>query len=129
MLKILFRSFLGIAIGYFVIVGGTTLLFSLLPNSGAFTSSGYVELGVAGIMVFLCAACGGFLTAKISGRAPFIHAGLVGILIVAETMWIVTTGVGDAPVWFDILGGLNLLLGILFGTYLSSYHKFRALKS
>ena len=127
MIKTLCRSFLGVAIGYFVIVGGTTLLFGLLPNSGDFAASGYIELAVAGFLVFLCAATAGFLTAKITRKAPFIHAGIIGILIVAETMWIISTGSGNAPVWFDILGGLNLLLGILFGTYLCQYNKLKFL--
>ena len=77
----------------------------------------------AGILVFTCALTAGYVTRRISQHKPVIHSLVIVLFITIETVWIISGQRSDAPVWFDILGGMNLIAGILIGASFPEWTK------
>jgi hypothetical protein len=44
------------------------------------------------------------------------HA-IISIIIIIETTSLILTGILAGPAWFDVLGGLSLIIGVLAGHY------------
>ncbi len=73
------------------------------------------ELVIAGILTCVAAAIGavaGTAIARVSGR---LVAGIMSGLVVMETTTLIATGQVAGPLWFDVLGGVSLIIAILLG--------------
>lgn len=102
-----------------------TLGFKWLGGVDFHTSSrGVLVLG--GLCAFLSALVGGYLAAWISGRYLWVSGALLTVWVSFETVWLATTGRVTDPLWFTVLGALNLIAGILLGTWLRARQAARA---
>lgn len=120
------RSVLAVVAGYAVIALGTTLVLTVwLENRPLHESPGALAAGSLGSLA--AALAGGFAAAWVAGRRPLLHAAGSAVLIVAETTWILVTGVGGSPAWLTVAGGVVLVAGLLAGARLWSLrHRRRA---
>jgi hypothetical protein len=98
-----------ITVGFKAITGGSNVDFE--------TSSGGVLL-LTGACALASAVVGGYLSAWISGPLRWIAAALLVLWVVFETSWLHATGRSTEPLWFSALGGLNLVVGLVLGTWL-----------
>ncbi len=112
------RSLLAVVAGYLVIALGTTLTFETWLGGIGYHESPPSELALATLGALLSGLAGGLVAAWIAGRRPLLHGSLVSIPLALDTTWVVTSGISDDPVWFDLGGGLTLMLGAALAGYL-----------
>ncbi len=114
----LLRSLLAIVAGYFVIVLGTTFAFEALLGGIGYHESSPGELALATLGAGLSGLAGGLTAAWVAGRRPLLHAALVLIPLALDTTYVLTSGISDDPIWFDLGGGLTLMAAAVLGGYL-----------
>jgi hypothetical protein len=112
------RSVLAVSVGYVVIALGTTLTFEVwLGGIGYYKSSAFV-LALATLGALASGFAGGLVAAWLAGRRPFLHAAAILLPIALDTTYVITSGISDDPVWFDLGGGASLVVAALFAGYL-----------
>jgi hypothetical protein len=87
----------------------------------SFGESSFGVLTLAGAFTFLAAVVGGYLTALLAPGNGIAHAGVICLLVVAETTYLITSGRVEGPLWFDLAGGASLLVGLLLGAWLRRF--------
>ena len=115
------RSLGGIILGFFTIVVlvlvTTPIAVKLLLKDPAGRPTGpYLAANL--IFGMLSAAAGGWVAAHVAGRAPLVHAGILGGLILALGLWTAAQG-GAAragqPQWYGwtlpFVGAVGAVLG------------------
>ena len=114
------RSVGAVAAGYAVIVLGTILILEVaLGGIGYQKSSTFVLLAAtAGTAVAGCA--GGFVAAALAGRNPFEHALAVLLPLTVDTAFVISSGISQDPVWFDLAGSAILMATAVLGGLLRS---------
>ena len=110
-----FRSLGAVVAGYAVIVIGTILVLSILLENVTYAEASLWQHAVGAIGTILSGLLGGYVAARLSGRQPVGHALGVVLILVVEMTWILTTGVGSNPAWFDAAGGLTLMVMAVLG--------------
>ena len=111
----LLRSLAAVVAGYAVIVLGTVLVLSVLLDDVTYAEAGVLEHAVGAIGTILTGLLGGYVAARLAGRQPVGHALGVVLILIVEMTWILTTGVGSNPAWFDAAGGLTLMVTAALG--------------
>jgi hypothetical protein len=109
------RSLGAIVAGYAVIAIGTVLVLSVLLDDVTYAEAGVWEHLVGAIGTILSGLLGGYVAARLAGRQPVPHALGVVLILIVEMTWILTTGVGSNPAWFDAAGGLTLMVTAILG--------------
>jgi hypothetical protein len=111
------RSVGAVAAGYVVIVIGTSLTLGVLLEGKSYAEASPWEHVVGAMGSILSGLLGGYVAAWLAGRKPVGHALAVVLILGVETTWIVITGVGSNPVWFDLAGGLTLMGTTVLGAW------------
>lgn len=74
------------------------------------------EVLILGSLLTLLAAIGAGMIARWSSKENFpIVPRFLSLLILIETSWLIAKEITGDPIWFDILAGLGLILGIWLG--------------
>ncbi len=109
------RSIAAVVVGYMVIVAGTTLAFEVWLGGVGYHESPPRELLLASVAAVLSGLSGGFVAAWLSNRKPFLHA--VGVLafLIADTTYVITSGISKEPLWFSLLSSLTLMVSTVLG--------------
>lgn len=118
------RSGLGVVTGYLTMVVLITLVQETWFGGVTFGESSRSVLIVAGAFTFGAAIVGGMAGVAVTGAASRVPGLVMSVLVVLETIYLVTTGrIGD-PLWFDVLASASLVVGILLGAeYLARRRK------
>ncbi len=112
-----------------VVAGHATLILTItLVQEGMFggvrfQTTPLVPLLFAGILTTLCAVAGGMVAARICGKPFFPPAIVMCVLVIAETIYLISTGRLDGPLWFDVMAAGSLVVGILAGALWISRQK------
>lgn len=117
------RSLVGIVAGYSLMGLIIYLVFEVGFGGVSYEASPLPVLLAAGLCAFLSAVAGAFVAAWLAGRAPFVHAAVMMVLVTLETTWLVTTGRTTDPVLFDAGAAATLLIGLACGAAL--YRRWR----
>ncbi|HKY06479.1 MAG TPA: hypothetical protein VJQ56_16395, partial [Blastocatellia bacterium] len=103
------RSIAAAVAGYMVIVAGTTLAFEVWLGGVGYHESPPYELLLASGAAVLSGLSGGFVAAWVANRQPLFHA--IGVLafLIADTTYVLTSGISKEPLWFSLLSSLTLM--------------------
>ena len=121
------RSLGAVVAGYAIIAIGTVLVLSILLENVTYAEASLWQHAVGAIGTILTGLLGGYVAARVAGRQPVGHALGVVLILIVEMTWILTTGVGSNPAWFDAAGGLTLMVMAVLGAL--AYAKRGALQS
>ncbi|MDH3708701.1 MAG: hypothetical protein OER04_02370 [Cyclobacteriaceae bacterium] len=121
----LLRIFLAIIVGELLLVLGTTLVQEIMFHGIGWYESGPVELVLGGLGSFLAAMLSGVAAFSIVRRQTEIPLGVLSLLVILETFWLIQTGKASGPVWFDVIGGTTLVLGLWVGRFLLRSKKLK----
>ncbi len=114
----LLRSLAAVVIGYLVLVALITLVQEVWFGGVGFYKSSLTVLMVAGFFTFLSAVAGGLVAVLIAKGHRSIHALVMCLLVVVETITLTVTGGTTDPLWFDLLASGSLIIGIMLGAFL-----------
>jgi hypothetical protein len=112
------RSLVGIIVGYIVIVVGTVLAFEVFLGGIGYYKSTLLVLTIASVAAFITGLAGGFVGAWLGGKPYLLQAGGVLLLLTLDTTFVITSGVSNDPLWFDLIGALTLMTSALMGGFL-----------
>ena len=112
------RSVAAVVAGYMVIGIGTVLTLSVLLGDVSYADASVGEHAVGALGTILSGLLGGYVAAWVAGRKPIGHAFAVVLILIVETTWIVTQGIGPNPAWFDLAGGLTLMATAVLGAWI-----------
>lgn len=96
----------------------TTIVQEVLFDGISFATSSNSEMIFGGLATFFAAVIAGVIAAAITKGSSVIPPIFISILIFAEMTYLMLSGKLDNPIWFDILSGLSLILGIWLGNYI-----------
>lgn len=113
----LFRSIAAVIIGYATIVVGAVIFQDLLFGGLSYLDSPWLHLVVGGGLTGLSAVVGGYLLAVIAPFRPMFHTIPLVLWLSFETTFLYITEVTAGPLWFDIVSGGSLVVGVLIGAY------------
>ena len=111
------RSVGAVILGYAVIVLGAVVFQELLYGGLSYADSPWSHLVIGGGLTALSAVAGGFLLAYVAPARPMIHTVPLVVWLVFETTYLHMTGVTAGPLWFDIVSGGSLVIGVVIGAY------------
>ena len=109
------RSVGAVILGYAVIVVGA-IVFQDALFGGVNYGSPLLALVVGGGMTAVSAVAGGYLLAQVAPAAPWWHATPLVLWLCTETTILYLRG--TSPLWFDVVTGGSLVVGVLLGVYL-----------
>ena len=112
------RSLAAIISGYLVVAAGTTLAFEVALGGIGFYKSSWQVLAVASVAAFLSGLAGGYVAAWMGGRPSVLHALGVTLFIVADSTYVIRSGISSDPLWYDLLGAATLIVSAILGGYL-----------
>jgi len=107
-----------------VVVGYFTMFFLILASQEglfgtvSFYNTPLPQLTVSGLLTSASAVVGGIVAASIFGKPHFPPVIAIGMLVVAESTFMISAGRLEGPVWFDIMAAGSLLVGLALGFYL-----------
>lgn len=112
------RGVFGVVAGYAVMVVLITLVQETWFGGVDFYESSKVELGVAGLFTCLSAVVGGAVGTAVAGVTTRLVAWILSAFVSVETTTLIVSGEAGGPLWFDIMAGGSLIVGIFAGVIL-----------
>ncbi|MEW7289288.1 hypothetical protein [Aquimarina sp. 2304DJ70-9] len=119
--QILF-AILAIILGEIALILCTTIAQEVLFN-GINSHSSISTIVFGGFFTFLAAVVAGWVSRIIGRNYTITIPSVISFFILAEITYLIFSGITQDPVWFDILAGSGLIIGIWIG-----YH-YREIKS
>lgn len=113
----LFRSIAAVILGYATIVAGAVIFQELLFGGISFHQSPWLHLVVGGGLTGFSAVVGGYLLAVVAPSRPMLHTIPLILWLGFETTFLYVTEVTAGPLWFDIVSGGSLIVGVLVGAF------------
>ncbi len=121
MTKFLLLRLLGaIIIGEIALAVGTTVAQEVLFNGIRFNTSSWFTIMVGGLATFLAATGAGWVARWVAGVGHKAVPIVLSLLIITETTYLISQQVSGDPIWFDVLAGLSLVVGVCLGFYTRS---------
>lgn len=111
------RLIAAVLIGEISLVIGTTIAQEVLFNGIRFTTSSWFTILVGGLATFLAAVGAGWVARWVAGTAQKVVPVVISLIIVTETSYLISRQLSGDPVWFDVLAGLSLVVGVWLGFY------------
>ncbi len=111
------RSFAAVIIGYATIAIGATVFQTLLFDGISYWDSPWPDLLIGGGLTALSAVLGGYFLALIAPFHPMLHALPLVLWLCFETTVIYLTDITAGPLWFDVVAGGSLVVGVLIGAF------------
>lgn len=111
------RIIAAILVGEIALVLLTTLAQEVLFDGIRFSSSPWSVLIFGGLATFLAAVGAGRIARWVMGEDQKIVPTIITLLIIIETGYLISRQVSGDPVWFDVLAGVSLVIGIWLGFY------------
>ena len=109
---------LAIVLGEISLVLLTTIAQEVLYDGISFATSSNNDIIFGGLATFLAAIIAGIVAAAITKANTRVPPSIISILVLAEMTYLMISGKLTNPIWFDVLSGLSLILGIWLGYYI-----------
>ena len=109
---------LAVILGEIALILLTTIAQEVLYDGISFATSSNIDMIFGGLATFVAAVIAGIIAAAITRGSTRIPPTIISILIFAEMTYLMLSGKLNNPIWFDILSGLSLILGIWLGYYI-----------
>ena len=109
---------LAIVLGEISLVLLTTIAQEVLYDGISFATSSNNDIMFGGLATFLAAVIAGIVAAAITKASTRVPPSIISILVLAEMTYLMISGKLTNPIWFDVLSGLSLILGIWLGYYI-----------
>lgn len=104
-------------VGEIALILLTTVAQEVMFDGIDYFASSLSDIFFGGLATFLAAVLAGMAASLVVGGRTVAPHIVISIIIIIETTSLILTGVLSGPVWFDILGGLSLILGVWAGHY------------
>ena len=111
---------LALVAGYAAMIVGIFIAQEALFGGVTYQETPLPQLLIAGALTTASAAIGGAVAAMIFGKPFYPPCLAMSFLVVAESVYMVSTGQMPGPVWFDATASASLVVGILFGAFVIS---------
>ena len=112
---------LAVVVGYVVLALTSTLVQEVWLGGVSFQNSPTRVLVLAALFTPLCGVVAGVVAALIGRQAAMASAITIGVLILAETTYLYSTGKVDGPLWFEAGAGLTLAAAVLLGAWIGRW--------
>lgn len=109
---------LAVILGEIALILLTTIAQEVLYDGISFATSSNIDMIFGGLATFVAAVIAGIIAVAITRGSTRIPPTIISILIFAEMTYLMLSGKLNNPIWFDILSGLSLILGIWLGYYI-----------
>lgn len=109
------RTIAAALVGEIALVLTTTFAQEILFNGISYTHSSNFDLVWGGIATFIAAIISGWLATYIGGNKNIWPSCIISIIIMIEMSYLILSHRTHDPLWFDILAGLSLIIGIWIG--------------
>jgi hypothetical protein len=109
--------------GEFALIILTTVAQEVLFNGIDYNTSPKFDLVLGGMATFIAAVLAGLLASIIVKGNSLTPHWIISVLILIEMTYLITTGVLTGPLWFEILSGFSLIVGVMAGQV--AYKSFR----
>ncbi|GAB5401076.1 MAG: hypothetical protein Aureis2KO_26610 [Aureisphaera sp.] len=119
--KAIFTIVLAIIGGEIALILFATLAQEVLFNGIRYTTATNLELLFGGMATFVAAMLAGMVARLISKKYNFAVPLGISLLITAETSYLISVNFTNDPIWFDIMGGFSLILGVWLGYSLKEF--------
>jgi len=118
------RIILSAILGYLSMGALITVVQEGIFGGVSYYDSSLLVLGIAGAGTVLSGTIGAYIASWVAknGRLP---SGIMAVLVMIETVYLLSTGILSGPLWFELLAAASLVGGILLGGML--WHKYHAL--
>ncbi len=114
-LKNLIFMILAIALGEIALILLTTIAQEVVFDGVSYHASTMTTIVFGGFFTFLAAGIAGFI-ARITGRYyTLIIPSVISFFIITEMTYLIFSGATKDPVWFDLISGSGLIVGIWVG--------------
>lgn len=100
----------------------TTISQEVLYDGISFATSSNLDIIFGGFATFIAAVIAGIIAAAIVKASTYIPHTIISILILVEMAYLMNSGKLANPIWFDILSGLSLIMGIWLGYFIVKKH-------
>jgi hypothetical protein len=104
-------------VGEVLLILLTTVAQEIMFDGINYYESSLSDIFFGGLATFLAAVLSGMAASVVVGGRTVIPHALISVIVIIETTSLILTGVVSGPAWFDILGGLSLILGVWAGHY------------
>ena len=104
-------------IGELALILLTTFAQEVLFNGISYSSSSLFDLTFGGIATVMAAVLAGMIMRVVCKRGSLIPFMVVSLIVVIEMTYLITAGLTGDPLWFDILAGASLILGLAVGYF------------
>ncbi len=112
-IKIILATLAGIVALYLL----TSIVQEVLFDSIRFRTSDWFDIIVGGILTFAAAVISGIAARFVSkSYYPVIPLILTAISLL-DTFWIIRRNLSGDPIWFDVLAGSMIIIGIWLGYF------------
>jgi hypothetical protein len=118
------RIILAAVLGELALILLTTIAQEVLFNGIDYNTSSLFEIFFGGLATFIAAILAGLLTSYIVKGSTMTPHWIISAFIVAEMTYLIASEVLTGPIWFEILSGLSLIVGVLAGHF--AYKSFHA---
>ena len=112
-----FKTFLAVLVGEIALVLLTTLAQEVLFNGISYSESSQAELIFGGLATFIAAVLAGYIAALIGGLKNSWPHLIISVLIIIEMSYLISNDLTKDPLWFDMLAGFSLILGVWIGLW------------
>jgi hypothetical protein len=118
--KLIFRTIAGTIVGEIALIALTTVAQEVIYHGISYNGSPTPDLILGGLLTVLAAVMAGVIAAFVGGKTNFWPHIFISIIIMTETFYLISKGVSNDPLWFDIMAGLSLVIGVWVGLLLKN---------
>jgi hypothetical protein len=119
--KNLFRIIIAVLVGEAALILFATVAQEVLFNGIRYNTSPVSEIILGGLATFVAAILAGITARLCKKRYHKVVPVAISIIITAEMTYLISTNKTGDPLWFDLMGGAALIVGVWTGY---SYRKF-----
>ncbi|WP_036381763.1 hypothetical protein [Muricauda sp. MAR_2010_75] len=113
--KNIFRIVLAIIGGEIALIIFATIAQEVLFDGISYNSSPISEIALGGLATFIAAILAGIVARLIIRNKINTVPWGITVLVTVEMTYLILTGKTGDPIWFDILAGASLIIGIWLG--------------
>lgn len=106
---------LGIVLGTIALVTFTSFIQEILFNAAHYTNASTSTVIFGGFFTFLAAIAAGHISRIVGKSYTFIIPWMISTLIIMQTVFSIFFGNTDDPIWYTVVGGSGIILGIWIG--------------
>ncbi len=113
----MWRIILAVVLGECALILFTTVAQEVLFDGIDYFESPLSDIFLGGIATFIAAVLAGMIASLIVLGKTLLPHMIISFIILVEMSYLIALGILNGPFWFDLLGGLSLIVGIWAGHY------------